>query len=79
MDDIHDLSFKFTERALDWNENLEFYIREEDKKRINVAIEKQTKVDYISYIYNFKMWVAKRKLDLSLLNSSKCKPLLPSL
>ena len=40
---------------LEGNENPEFYIRKEDNNRINAAIEKQTKVDYVSYIYNFKM------------------------
>ena len=79
MDDIHESCFKFTERALDGNENPEYYIRDEDEIRIKQAIDKQTKVDYDSYIYNFKMWVAMRKLELPLLTSIKYKPLLPSI
>ena len=69
--------FKFTEKALEGNEYPEFYIGNEDEKRIRAALDKQSKVDYASYIYNFKMWVAMRKLELPLLSSSKCKPLLP--
>ena len=79
MDDIHDLCFKFTEKALEGIANPESYISEKDKNRISAAIEKQTKVDYNTYIYNFKMWVAMRTLELPILSSSKCKPLLPSL
>ena len=77
MDDIHEMYFKFTEKALEGNEYPEFYIGNEDEKRIRAALDKQSKVDYASYIYNFKMWVAMRKLELPLLSSSKCKPLLP--
>ena len=79
MDDIHNSYFKFTKKALNGNEYPEFYITDEDKKRINGAIDKQSKVDYESFVYNFKMWVAMRKLDLPLLSSKKCIPLLPSL
>ena len=77
MDEIHEMYVKFTEKALEEKKYPAFYIGDKDKKRIREALDKQSKIDYASYIYNFKMWVAMRKLELPLLNSSKCKPLLP--
>ena len=71
--------FKWTEKALDGNEHPEYYIRDKEKHGIKSAIEKQTKVDYTSSIYNFKMRFTIRKLEFPILRGIQYKPLLPSI
>ena len=79
MEDIHEFCIKLTEKALDGNEYLEYYIRDEEKHGIKSAIEKQTKVDYTSSIYNFKMRLTIRKLELPILSGIQYRSLLPSI
>ena len=69
VNDIHERHFKFTSNALQGENAPLSYINSDDKAAIDSAIEKQTYVDWNSFAYNFKMWVALRKCNLPLLSS----------
>ena len=59
--DIHETNFKFTSNALKNHDDPMSYIDSDMKKKIEVAIGKQTYVDWESFEYGFKMWVTLRK------------------
>ena len=77
--DIHETNFKFTSNALKNHDDPMSYIDSDMKKKIGVAIGKQTYVDWESFEYGFKMWVTLRKKDLPLLTSRKVVPAIASL
>ena len=77
--DIHETHFKFTSDALKNDDDPMSYIDSDMKKKIEVAIGKQTYVDWESFQYGFKMWVTLRKNDLPLLTSRKVVPAIASL
>ena len=61
------------------DEDPEHYIIPTLKLNIEKAIRKQCYVDYGSFIYSFKLWVAMRKLPIPLKCSNKVLPKLASL
>ena len=72
--DIHNNNFEFTSNAIEGDNNPLTYINSDTKEQIEQAIQKQTYVDWDSFIYGFKMWVALRKLQLPLLSSRQVLP-----
>ena len=79
MKDVHQSTFQFTTEALLGDEDPEHYISPTLKLNIEKAIRKQCYVDNSSFIYNFKLWVAMRKLPIPLKCSNKVLPKLASL
>ena len=72
--DIHINNFAFASNAIEGNNDPLSYIESDTETKIKDAIQKQTYVDWESFKYGFKMWVALRKLQLPLLSSRQVLP-----
>ena len=79
MKDIHKESFAFTSEALIGVEDPDYYINPNNKLEVEKSIRKQCYVDYNSFVYNFRLWVAMRKMPTPLKSSNKVLPKLASL
>ena len=77
--DIHELHFKFASDALESDNDPMANLTSEVQAKIKVALEKQTYVDWDSFVYGFKTWVALRQSELPLLTSRRVLPVTASL